>query len=459
MLGNHLDQDVLEQFLSLELQSQELREAAWHLSLCERCRRGLRQVAPAGDVLLRLLTGKTDFVGDGRRGDYGAAFAAAKQVALARAEVLAAERRSAPAAIAELLALRPRRRWARLRSEPRLWSFAAAEALLAESRRLWTDDNRGAEEAARLALAVADRVAGGDPDAGRQAAVEDLRAEAWAAIGTARRLTSDLRRADEAFAAACGHLRCGSGEPLVRASILTQVSSLRRDQRRFAEADRLLTRVIALYRRAGDDHLVGKSLVARALLQTCRGDAETSIETLQEAFPLIDAEREPRLVLATRHNLLNALIEADRYEEAAVVFPEVCELTRRLGKRRDPLTLAWLEARLVAGLGRIAEAEEKFLAAREGFVQAGNGFAAAMVSLDLAVCYLETGRPGLVKRLAEEMLPIFESRDVHHEALTALVLFQQAVAAETVTASIVRDLAGHLRRTDEGPRPRLERPS
>jgi tetratricopeptide (TPR) repeat protein len=458
MLGNHLDQDVLERFLYLELQPQDLREAAWHLSLCERCRRALNQVAPGGHVLLRLLTGGAEFV-DAGGDDYGAAFAGAKGMALARAQALAVERRWAPAVVAELLALQPRRRWARLRSDPALASFAVGEALVAESRRLWTDDNRGAEEVARLALAVADRLTGGGSEAGRQAAVEDLRAEAWAAIGTARRLTSDLRRADESFAAACDHLRRGSGEPLVRASLLSQLSSLRREQRRFAEADRLLTRVCALYRRAGDDHLVGKTLVGRALLQSCRGDGEASIRTLEEASGLIDSEREPRLFQAARHNLLNALVEAGRYPEAAVVLPAVRELTRRLGKRRDLLSLEWLEGRLAAGLGHLAEAEEKFLAAREGFIRAGNGFGAALVSLDLAICYLETGRPGLVKRLAGEMLPIFESRDVHRETVAALALFQQAVAAETITASIVRDLAGHLRRTGEDPRSRFERPS
>lgn len=42
------------------------------------------------------------------------------------------------------------------------------------------------------------------------------------------------------------------------------------------------------------------------------------------------------------------------------------------------------------------------------------------------------------------MLPIFRSQDIHREAVAALVLFQEAVPEEQITAASVREIAAHL---------------
>jgi hypothetical protein len=52
-----------------------------------------------------------------------------------------------------------------------------------------------------------------------------------------------------------------------------------------------------------------------------------------------------------------------------------------------------------------------------------------------------------LKRLAAEMVPTFESRDVHPEALAALALFQKAAAAEQVDRVLLDRIATELRRT------------
>ena len=56
------------------------------------------------------------------------------------------------------------------------------------------------------------------------------------------------------------------------------------------------------------------------------------------------------------------------------------------------------------------------------------------------------GDTGEVQRLAAEMLPIFESRDVRSEALAALVLLRGAVETERVSLEILEHLSGQLRR-------------
>jgi hypothetical protein len=66
-----------------------------------------------------------------------------------------------------------------------------------------------------------------------------------------------------------------------------------------------------------------------------------------------------------------------------------------------------------------------------------------------------------VKRLAEEMIPIFQAADVHREALAALLLFQEAARHETLTLKLAREVARYLKaaRVDPSLRFSTEKPS
>lgn len=50
-----------------------------------------------------------------------------------------------------------------------------------------------------------------------------------------------------------------------------------------------------------------------------------------------------------------------------------------------------------------------------------------------------------MRKLAEEMLPIFQSRDVHREAIAALLVFQKAAEMERVTLGLVQELSEYLK--------------
>jgi hypothetical protein len=65
--------------------------------------------------------------------------------------------------------------------------------------------------------------------------------------------------------------------------------------------------------------------------------------------------------------------------------------------------------------------------------------------------FIEQGRIDDVQRLAEEMVPLFASRQVHGHALAALAMFQQAAAGKTATAGLVREVVGYLQRARNNP--------
>jgi hypothetical protein len=126
------------------------------------------------------------------------------------------------------------------------------------------------------------------------------------------------------------------------------------------------------------------------------------------------------------------------------------DLYRQIQEPWLQLRLSWLRGKIAAGLGEVTEAERFFRETRDGFVRQGNGYDAAMASLDLALLYLKEGRTAEVLPIAEEMVALFEAQDVHREALAAVLLFQEAAQREEVTAGMVRELAGRLETARRG---------
>ena len=142
---------------------------------------------------------------------------------------------------------------------------------------------------------------------------------------------------------------------------------------------------------------------------------------------------------------------------AAEVLQADRDLYRQFPDLYTQLRLQWLDGKIAYGLGQDAEAERALSSAREGFRVQGIGYDAAMVSLDLALIYLRQGRRSELIRLAEEMHEIFKAGDVHREAVAALLLFEEAVRTETLSAELVQELSWYLKRAQGNPEMRFKR--
>lgn len=168
--------------------------------------------------------------------------------------------------LVEELLLQPReRRSERVRSEPRLWLLKVCDGLEAASRRGWAEDPATAVEMAELAVEVAERL---DPRSYGEALAGDALALAWAYLGNARRIASDLDRAEEALVRAEQLHRQFEADILTEAEILVFQASLRNTQGSHADGAALLDRALRLYREAGDLHQAGPSAEPRLPLVT-----------------------------------------------------------------------------------------------------------------------------------------------------------------------------------------------
>lgn len=273
----------------------------------------------------------------------------------------------------------------------------------------------------------------------------EVYARALAHQANALRSVGRLRQAAKLFHQARFMLKLeAGGDRLVAAEVDWLEGSLCRAQRRLEDASTLLLGAITVYRLENLSAEAARSMLTLSLVLREQGELEQALSISREALALIDPEEQPRLFLMASHNIAFRLAELGRCPEARALSLDLTELYQRFPDPCTQLRRLWLEAKIHRGLGELANAEQCFLAARDGFVRQGIGFDAALASLDLALLYLDQGRTGEVRRLAEEMVPIFAAQDVHREATAALLLFQEAARREEMTGVLVREVFAFL---------------
>lgn len=361
----------------------------------------------------------------------------------ARERLFAAERLAARELRTELAPLPAEERRKRVEGDPELHTWPMVEALLEESRDRGFTDAADAIDLARLAIAIAGRL---DEERYSAAAVFDLRARAWSHLGNALRIGSRFREAQEAFDTAREHLERGSGDVAERCRILTLQATLYGDQRRFEEAYGLLERVVRAARRVGEGNIEGGALLRMARLAQLEGAPERAADLFARSLDRIEPHEEPRQMLVASHNLVHLLVDLGRPREALERLDSVRSLHESLGGRLDLLRFRWLEARVFEELGWLGKAIDVLTEVRQGFLEDDLAFDVALASLDLATIYSRLDRREEVRRLAEETLPIFQSRAVHREALATFLVFHDAARRERASVSLIREVAGKLRR-------------
>ncbi|HSS77879.1 MAG TPA: tetratricopeptide repeat protein [Thermoanaerobaculia bacterium] len=425
-----------------------------HLITCEKCQRRLKS-------LLRpqpsLVAGK---VGPGIRPlgetyEYDPMLEKVARSIQGLQKAYEVERGQAVALLPELLAHPFDRRMLLLRNSPRFQTWSLTQLLLRRSREQNYHDASSGEGLALLALEVLEHL---DASYYGLESIEDLRARAWAYVANSRRIKADFRGAEQAFALAFASLARGTRQPMERAVLLDLRASLLRAQRRFGEALRLLRRAIVVFRQLGEQHRAGRSLLSISTVHHVAGEPEKAIPILYEALELIDPAREPRLLLVAWHNLIDDLAETGQFMEGQKLLGKARALYQRFPQPWSRNPRIWVEGKIARGLGQERDAEVLFLRARDGFLAEDAAYDTALVSLDLASLFAKQGRVKEVKRTAEEMMPIFSSRQIHREALAALVFWKQAVEAERAGIELVSGVAAFLKRARHDPDLRFEEP-
>jgi tetratricopeptide (TPR) repeat protein len=355
-------------------------------------------------------------------GEYDGPVARAIGNAVRRARELKDERRRAAPVFAGLLA--GERRVADLVPEEAalLRGIPVIDLLLEQSRRLRFHAPGEMVRLTELALLAVERL---DPAQHGDLVIADLRARTWGELGNAHRVNSDLDAAGDALRNATAWARRGTGDPLLAARLGSLFASLCADQRRFAEAARILGRVQAAYRALGDRHLAGRTLISLGIVLSNDGQPRPAVAAICEGLGLVDGEREPELRLLALHNLVFSLVEAGEYRRARTVLGQVRPLYRQHGDDLNLLRLRWLEGKIYAGLGELEAAVAHFQAVRLSFAERGQSFDAALVGLDLAMLWARQGRRAEVAGLAAALVESFRALRIARETIASLIILRE----------------------------------
>ncbi|HEV8578288.1 MAG TPA: tetratricopeptide repeat protein [Thermoanaerobaculia bacterium] len=447
----HPTPEALEQFLLGQLATPEMREIARHLLTgCQRCHEVTATLWEPTDREEELsLAEDVEAVREEPRDRYDEVLDRVFQKVLAAETVVAEQRAAGRKLFAELMQISAERRHLLLSNSQRFKSWMLCECLIEESLAAGFEEPRRAVEIAKLATLAADRL---QPEDGPSVeALTGLRARAWAHLGNAYRILFDLASSEQAHAVAEALVEEGPVALLDRARVLVLLASLRLDQRRFPEALQLFDRGAYIYKKLGQWHLLGRTLIQKSLVCNETGDSDSEMTLLRRALDLIDPQAEPRVFLSARHQLIKALHEGGRSREAFALLFHTRPLYLKIGDRSSLLRLRWMEGQVAFGLQRSEQAEVAFREVREGFGELGLEYEAALASLDLAGVYIVQGRTADVRLVAEETLAIFQKHNRQQEAITALLVFRDAARLDQAGLALVREVSDFLKRARNNP--------
>jgi tetratricopeptide (TPR) repeat protein len=438
-MSAHPHREILEGLLLNHLPSREVKSAVAHLlSGCDDCR---QVMSPLATAMFTAGGGPEPQLSAEESSAYDRSIAAAFAKALEMGGRMDSERQVATPQSEEVFSTLESPEAPSLPEGEITWCLC--ESLLEKSWALRYTDLPGMLRLADLARVAVDRL---DPVVYGAERKIDLQARAWAELANAYRVNDNFAQAEAAMAYALDLRVQGTGDPLLYARIADLSASLACEQRRFKESFRLLDLAYAIHSRYSDAHEVGRIVLLKGLYTGYAGKPEEGLQLLIRGLSMIDRARDAKLVFHTLHNVLLFRVELGEYEQAQRQLQRMRPLYAAHADWLNLVKLHRLEGEIAAGLGDLETAEATFQQIRGELENAGMGYLAALVSLDLAGIWLQQNRTAEVRGLASDVVSSFRALGVEREALSALHLLQDALERDQATVEVLRLVGGILRR-------------
>ena len=306
------------------------------------------------------------------------------------------------------------RRLSMVRHHHRFQRPALFQLVLDRTRDLAPAEPNESLDYAELAVSLA-TVLDGPPDlhARRLAAALGVLAGGHRLLGE---FESARRELDRAFLA----LAKAGGPPAESAGLLLQRAGLLRDLGRFEEAALGFEAARALYRRLGERHLEGRTLLAQAEVEG-HLDPHRGIALIEAARPLLDFESEPRLELVVAHDLAWFTADAGQETEAAGLLERARPVYDRFPDSTTRLHRLWLEGRILRGCGQIEEAIASLLRVWYAFAELALLHELALCGLDLLEVYLLGGKTREADRLAGDFAVDLQQEKLDPDGVAAWI--------------------------------------
>lgn len=429
-MGEHLTPGELEGRFLDDLPPERLKEAVAHLiGGCQECR------APIASrrVSRRKSTVEMD-------SGYDAALARAEEFARILQRLPRNERKRFQKALSllesghDVLALA-------LQGNMEVAGLGVYEALLARSWAVRFDDPGEMRHLAKVAVEVIQAL---DPAEHGEAEVMDLQARAWGEYANACRVGDDLREAQQAFGKAFAHAKQGTQNSFLKARLLDLEASLLGSMREFEIALMRLEAVPKLYLAVGEPHLAGRASITRAIYTHYSGRSAEAARIASVGLKLIDADRDPDLLVLAAFNLLNFLVCAGEYRQAKrILFEHRPHFLRQ--SRQVSVKARWVEGQLSYGLDELVTAEIACREAKQGLLDLGMKYQAAIAALDLAMTLMRLGKLDEAEKEVIEASQVFASLEIRREFLGSVILLEEAFRLRFITVDLLETTVRYIR--------------
>ena len=329
----------------------------------------------------------------------------------------------------------------------RLWGLAGYEALLERSWAMRHDDPAQMVALAQLAAFVSSRLSvaryGLYQVKGFECRAASELANAYRVVSRFDEARSSLKRAAELY------LQC-TEDTLLGGRLFEIKACIYGDQRQFETAFEALDTAHRMYSKGGAAHLAARTLIVKGLYTGVAGDPECAISLLTAGLACCDPERDPQLARAALFNVASYSLDCGRLREARRTIWQHRHLFENAG-RYELLRLRWLEGRMHAGLDDLDRAERAFTEVRQGFLDAGVPYRAAIVTLDLASAWLRQGKEEQARTVVLEAAQVFLDLKIGREAMAAVLLLRTTFEFRLATSALLAQVAQFLRNEKEPP--------
>lgn len=276
--------------------------------------------------------------------------------------------------------------------------------------------------------------------------LEDAKADAWAVRANLERMLEKYYDAGLSWARARTHRACGSGDPLLEARHSDSEAALHRAQRNFPSARALSSKALSIYRQLGERQREAATLVTIATIRHAEGRDELALRSALAASLQLDVSQDPTLAARLLYNSIAYGIELGHRRLAHFLFDQSAWFLREYLPPTEHLLAVWMRGRLARELGELRTALRSLEEVRKTFIARDKVYDASLASLELATIYLEANLPQRARELAEEMLPVFVSKQIPREASAALLVYVHAARQEGLSAALLEHVMFDFKR-------------
>ena len=283
----------------------------------------------------------------------------------------------------------------------------------------------------------------------------DLVGESLSYLGNAQRLNAQFSAAETSLAQARDFLWAGTRDRLARALRLRFLATLRQAEGLPDEAAAIHDREIKLRRLLGDPNALGTTLIDRGRIACWTGEPLTAAcAFIRDGIRLVD---EQHMVFLGLLHLAEAFARSNDPFRSWKLLRASGGILSEIGlgpafERRH----RWIQGITYRLVDQPARAEEVLTSVRDEFLEGDLPLAAADVSLDLMPALAAQGKHDLLAPLAEATYRRFATEGLGKQALSALIIVQQAAVARRLTEDLASRVANFVARFQNNRKVRFE---